>query len=426
MLATIQSYTPNLMSWWYGKATDEQILLTTDDEEKYDTASDADKTLTDGERSPLFSDGDSTPSFLSPSPVYSEKMPLLSGSTMESYKSVNESMSKSQNSCKMQSQAILESMKVDEHVRQIILNDLSPVILQNETPPKEASSSDLLLSKDHLLAGDRLSSYGSITPNCDVMNGSTLDGVGRAPICRSAPARTFSDPTGPSFKRTKFSRLYHIDENSDSDVPPRSSSYTQARPRPTVTGFFPFKFFSPPRRMSKRKRRRKALSLVDGSVIFQKVNCKCSRTALCKQFSKSVNYPIQADGAENIVPDGVDCSTCPVCSRTDQDTASDTNVEMTLPRRRQSYSVSESSMNSSLDNSWSEYTVSLPTTDMGDECHESDLASMSAMSELEDVSTKPKTKIRSVARKPNRLLAGVEVDDNFVDNECFCCHCIVM
>lgn len=100
-------------------------------------------------------------------------------------------------------------------------------------------------------------------------------------------------------------------------------------------------------------------------------------------------------------------------------------------------SFSESSMQMScycsLNSSWSEYTISLPSTEVGSECKESDndddennvFATATTATSLSN--TDDAVRHKAVSKQQEQYyMTGHHVKEIFLDDECFCCQCTIM
>ena len=110
-------------------------------------------------------------------------------------------------------------------------------------------------------------------------------------------------------------------------------------------------------------------------------------------------------------------------------------------RKQRRKSLSESSMQlsyCSLNSSWSEYTISLPSTEVGSECKENgydddDNDDDELSTTTTTTTTVPKDKHDTAADVRHKAasqrtyyLTGNHVKEIFMDDECFCCQCTIM
>ena len=104
------------------------------------------------------------------------------------------------------------------------------------------------------------------------------------------------------------------------------------------------------------------------------------------------------------------------------------------PQRK---SFSESSMQLScyctLNSSWSEYTISLPSTEVGSECKETDHDDENGVFATACLfTTDGATRHKAVSQPQQQLqqetfyMTGHHVKEIFLDDECFCCQCTIM
>eukprot|EP00111_Clytia_hemisphaerica_P023298 TCONS_00068565-protein len=242
-----------------------------------------------------------------------------------------------------------------------------------------------------------------------------------------------SAPAGELRKALTVHTIRHIHEHTDSD-----SSYfespTKDHPRNRTKssgGTFPFSFFKSKRNDNIRQRRRADTG--EEQTLILKVKTKSYGTTESDDATvlysenrsqvRSIHRQRDTDITSNEDSDYPEISLNP-----DHLSASYTH---SISNKRKS--VSDLSC-CSLNSSWSEYTISLPSLETGQECRESDLESTTTTVAKEYLSSTDGGPVTPNVRNnrgkrhsiKSELLTGHHVKEMFMDNECYCCQCTII
>ena len=191
----------------------------------------------------------------------------------------------------------------------------------------------------------------------------------------------------------------------------------------------------------RRKKKRRGNTWSDRNATKVRCDCAVSGEDLClihmKSHSESdIGPPVYRIG-EDYLADLSDISVTSY-SLAEDDTSSESYVDIDLHSIRKylldSGSLSQSERSFDLSSDWSELhrTISEPSVgdeccSVADECRESDIPDTAS-----DFSQDSRTHTRRnrLLRYPRRLkklpMTGHNVNESFLENECFCCHCAVM
>ena len=254
---------------------------------------------------------------------------------------------------------------------------------------------NIILEDNHLLD----TSKSTIRINANLSYSSPKHGTDLSqPISPSSTISTSTQPAGARY----LQRLGFIHEYTDSESETVEISSVSKEQRHSV---IPLSIFSSPKNTNHRVKMKRATTDINAITLHRVKPTNCFRCS----HRKRITLIDIATSSRTILEDSDCCvSLCDGCT---------SRLLSDVPRLiRTCSSMSESSaLSFSLDDDWSEYTLSLPTTEVGDECRESDAASTFTDMELK----------RNIQHQ-KKSIAGQLVNESFIDNECFCCQCVVM
>ncbi|XP_065068377.1 uncharacterized protein LOC135693746 [Rhopilema esculentum] len=194
----------------------------------------------------------------------------------------------------------------------------------------------------------------------------------------------------------------------------------------------------------RRKKKRRGSTLSDYKSSLARIHCACAigGDELClvhlKSHSESDINVSRYKRSEDYSTNG-DLSDISVTSFSlaEDDSSSGSYVDIDLRYIRKSLlgsgSWSKSDRSIELSSDWSEIhrTISDPslcedTISLAEECRESDIPDTASDFSQDSRTQVSRVRSKHVRSRIKRMPFGHNVNESFVENECFCCHCIVM
>ena len=191
----------------------------------------------------------------------------------------------------------------------------------------------------------------------------------------------------------------------------------------------------------RRKKKRRGNTWNDHATAKVRCDCAVSGEDLClihmKSHSESdIRTPVYLIG-EDYLGDLSDISVTSY-SVAEDDTSSESYVDIDLHSIRKflldSGSLSQSERSIYLSSDWSELhrtiserSVGDDCCSMADECRESDIPDTASDFSQDSRTHTRRNRLLHYPRRLKRLpMTGHNVNESFLENECFCCHCVVM
>ena len=191
----------------------------------------------------------------------------------------------------------------------------------------------------------------------------------------------------------------------------------------------------------RKKKKRRGNTWNDHKTTRVRCDCAVSGEDLCLIHMKSnsesdICTPVYRIG-EDYLADLSDISVTSF-SLAEDDTSSGSYVDIDLYNihkyLRDSGSLSQSERSCDLSSDWSELhrTISEPSLadeyySMAEECRESDIPDTASDFSQDSRTHTKRNRLLHHSRRLKRLpMTGHTVNETFLENECFCCHCIVM